>query len=244
MTYNKKLKKKQQQEEAENGYVIVAYQNKYKKKRNNYKTNIIDFGAEEEENKNTKKITYSKKKKSDIKNEEKSSESNNDINKNEDEKKEKYKNPNHTALTRAIFLLSRREYSQKELRDYLIRKDFPEEEIEKTLNILIERGYQSDERASKVILNSSLNKKYGPKRVAQNAKMKGIPEEMIEKTIEDSEQNWKENALNAAIRKYGNLPFDNATQVKVASFLARRGYDLDLCWSIAKMKNIDEIDEG
>lgn len=149
-------------------------------------------------------------------------------------KKSKKERPKQSALSRAAWYLGRREYSKKELYDVLIRKEFPPEESQKAVDTLAERGWQSDERTAKMLLNRGKNHRYGPNRIARDAKNKGLSSEVIEQALENTEDNWFAQAQEAAERKFGKAPYTYDIQVKVAAFLMRKGYNLDMCWKVAK----------
>lgn len=155
------------------------------------------------------------------------------------EKKKKKRQP-QSALSRAAWLLGRREYSKKELYEYLVRKEFSPEESQKAVDYLSEKGYQSDERTARMLLNSGSARSYGPSRILANARQKGLSAEMVEGVLDNAECDWIEQARKAACRKYGEGPYTYDIQVKVAGFLARKGYNLDVCWKIAKNQNADE----
>lgn len=155
------------------------------------------------------------------------------------EKKKKKRQP-QSALSRAAWLLGRREYSKKELYEYLVRKEFPPEESQKAVDHLAERGWQSDERTARMLLNSGSARSYGPSRILANARQKGLNVEMVEGVLDNAENDWEQQARLAVQRKYGAAPYGYDIQVKVASFLARKGYRLDLCWKIAKNEHSDE----
>lgn len=155
-------------------------------------------------------------------------------------KKEKKKRKPPSALSRAAWLLGRREYSKKELYDVLVRKEFSPEESQKAVDYLEERGWQSDERTARMLLNSGSARQYGPARIMATARQKGLNPEMVEGVLEASDHNWLTQAQNATKRKYGEAPYPFDLQVKIAGFLARKGYSLDICWKIARNEAHDE----
>lgn len=156
-----------------------------------------------------------------------------------DEVKKK-KRPQASALSRALWLLGRREYSQKELYDALVRKEFSPEESQKAIQTLVEKGWQSDERTAKMLLNSGKARRYGPARILANARTKGLDVEMVEGVLDASESDWTQQAREAVERKYGDGPYPYDKQAKVAAFLARKGYSIDICWKIARSQPSDE----
>lgn len=138
-----------------------------------------------------------------------------------------------TAFSKACWLLSRREYSEKELRDSLLRKEFLPDDVNDAVVRLINDGWLNDERAAKSVMNTGLARRYGPKRLRLNALMKGIDEDIVDKTMEEQDVDWKELAYDTAQRKYGAPPYAPDIKVKVASLLMRKGYPSDVCWAVA-----------
>ena len=147
-------------------------------------------------------------------------------------------------LDRAIRILAMRDHSEQELRRKLaapvMSKNGPEaldvtpEEVDKVVEWCIENRYLDDERFVRQFIASRSRKGYGPVRVRQELKQKGISRETIEAAMRECEIDWAQLAKEQAQRKYGEpLPTVFAEKVKIQRFLLYRGYlmeDIQEIW--------------
>jgi len=137
-----------------------------------------------------------------------------------------------TCQTYFNLLLSRREYSVKELEKKAREKGFSPEEITEAIARLQDLGYQSDRRLATALIESGKGK-YGKAGIRRKCLSKGI-------TPETFEQAWDEQAeppddlaetqdLQAKVeRKYKITDWDNLdpqTQAKVYRYLQYRGFN-------------------
>ena len=147
-------------------------------------------------------------------------------------------------LDRAIRILAMRDHSEQELRRKLaapvMSKNGPEalnvtpEEVDNVVEWCIENRYLDDERFVRQFIASRSRKGYGPARVRQELKQKGISRETIEAAMREGEIDWAQLAKEQAQRKYGEpLPTVFAEKVKIQRFLLYRGYlmeDIQEIW--------------
>ena len=147
-------------------------------------------------------------------------------------------------LDRAIRILAMRDHSEQELRRKLaapvMSKNGPEalnvtpEEVDKVVEWCIENRYLDDERFVRQFIARRSRKGYGPARVRQELKQKGISRETIEAAMRECEIDWAQLAKEQAQRKYGEpLPTVFAEKVKIQRFLLYRGYlmeDIQEIW--------------
>ncbi|NMD81006.1 recombination regulator RecX [Klebsiella sp. DNRA6] len=147
-------------------------------------------------------------------------------------------------LDRAIRILAMRDHSEQELRRKLaapvMSKNGPEalnvtpEEVDKVVEWCIENCYLDDERFVRQFIASRSRKGYGPARVRQELKQKGISRETIESAMRECVIDWAQLAKEQAQRKYGEpLPTVFAEKVKIQRFLLYRGYlmeDIQEIW--------------
>ncbi|HFK3785231.1 TPA: recombination regulator RecX [Klebsiella oxytoca] len=147
-------------------------------------------------------------------------------------------------LDRAIRILAMRDHSEQELRHKLaapvMSKNGPEalnvtpEEVDNVVEWCIENRYLDDDRFVGQFIASRSRKGYGPARVRQELKQKGISRETIESAMRDCEIDWAQLAKEQAQRKYGEpLPIVFAEKVKIQRFLLYRGYlmeDIQEIW--------------
>ena len=147
-------------------------------------------------------------------------------------------------LDRAIRILAMRDHSEQELRRKLaapvMSKNGPEaldvtpEEVDKVVEWCIENRYLDDERFVRQFIASRSRKGYGPARVRQELKQKGISRETIEPAMRECVIDWAQLAKEQAQRKYGEpLPTVFAEKVKIQRFLLYRGFlmeDIQEIW--------------
>ncbi|HFZ8995408.1 TPA: recombination regulator RecX [Citrobacter freundii] len=147
-------------------------------------------------------------------------------------------------LDRAVRILAVRDHSEQELRRKLaapvMGKNGPEaidattEDYDRVIAWCHEHHYLDDNRFVSRFIASRSRKGYGPARIRQELKQKGIARDAIEKAMRECDIAWGELAREQAIRKYGQpLPQAFAEKVKVQRFLLYRGYlmeDIQEIW--------------
>ena len=120
--------------------------------------------------------------------------------------------------------LSRREHSSKEIFQKLSprveSKELLEEEIEK----LQADGLLSDERFAESYFQSRKNRGYGPLRIRNELKQRGVGDQIFYPLSNEIE--WSEFALEALRKKVsGNMPTETKEILKLKRFLNYRGFD-------------------
>lgn len=131
-------------------------------------------------------------------------------------------------------LLSRREYSAKELLKKGQQKGFPQSEITDAINNLQSKGYQSDTRLVAQIISSSQGK-YGFFVVKRKCLEKGIPADVFEQVWME-QQGTSESGLTGELadlkakvmRKYKVEEFQNIEpkiKAKLVNYLKYRGFN-------------------
>lgn len=132
--------------------------------------------------------------------------------------KEKPKQP---AKRYMVWLLSRQDYSAKALRDKLLSKEYPLEEVEAALAWAQENSYQSDERYARVRANSTAQK-HGNRRLTMGLQQKGISSDLAKAQLENLAPE-EERVLNV-IRKFEGKPLTPELRQKIYRFLGSRGF--------------------
>ncbi len=137
----------------------------------------------------------------------------------------------------ALNLLARREYSAMELRRKLYVK-FPDQhqEVETILIELRQENLQSDERYTEMFIRYRSNKGQGPVKIRFDLKQSGIDEQLINDNLIYAEINWEAIGVQTLDKKFGciqrNMVKNSQLKAKSLRFLAQRGYDSNLCYSI------------
>lgn len=143
------------------------------------------------------------------------------------------------AIDRAILLLSYRSRSIHEMHDRLKKAGFESDIIDEAVAKLKDLGYLDDDAFTQAWAKNRMDSKlYGPKRIKQELHLKGVPDEIISKKLEENGmlENEYERALQLAKSKlpyYKNL---NKTQFfrRLSQFLLRRGYASSVVYDVCK----------
>jgi regulatory protein len=140
-----------------------------------------------------------------------------------------FKKPPRDYKIIAMDLLARREHSRRELIDKLKVRGFEGQEVEEYLDRLAERGLQSDERFAKSFIRQRSQNGYGPVRVRQELRQKGIEDSAISLHFEAMGIDWYKVAVMAWRKKYNQAPgSDVKLRAKQTRFLQYRGFDFDM----------------
>ncbi len=131
------------------------------------------------------------------------------------------------GIRKCVDILSRKDYSKKELMQKLSDKQIPEDAAAVAVNYMEEHGYQDDFRYGKRLAELAKNT-YGRRRAEQILYQHGIDREMIkeicDQVFEDDSSEWEKlDAILQKAVKDGDLR-DPALRNKVFAKLARLGY--------------------
>ena len=102
---------------------------------------------------------------------------------------------------------------------------------------LIEDGLLSDERFAESYFQSRKNRGYGPLRIRNELKQKGVGDQIF--FTLSNEVNWHKYALEALRKKInGDLPTETKDVLKLKRFLNYRGFDFqDIDRAFELLKN-------
>ena len=128
---------------------------------------------------------------------------------------------------KALDILSRREHSQKELLDKLIRKfDIPDI-VDSVIHNLLEKNIINDYRYSEAYVVARKRKGFGPKKIMYELVSRGINKNTASEII-DEEGGWQDAALKAFNKKYkAGKGKDFKEQNKQRVFLQNRGFTFE-----------------
>ncbi len=135
------------------------------------------------------------------------------------------------AYNMTLNYLKYRMRSQREIEAYLKRKGFDYENIERVVEKLKEYDLIDDEAFAKALMRDTVSAKpVGRRMVAYKLKQKGVPDEIIDMTVEliDDEEEF-ERARELAqkqYRRYGGCPTTKELH-KIGRTMARRGFNWD-----------------
>jgi regulatory protein len=125
---------------------------------------------------------------------------------------------------KALDIISRREHSQKELTDKLVKKYDVPELISSVIHNLIEKNLLNDFRFSQAYVVARKRKGFGPKKIGYELVSRGVNENTASEVI-DAEGGWNEAALKAFNKKFkAGTGEDFKEQNKQKVFLQNRGF--------------------
>lgn len=128
----------------------------------------------------------------------------------------------------AVACLARREYGAEELAVKLSTKGFDATEIEDALSRLQSLGLQDDGRYCEAYVRARYQKGFGPERIRQELRQRGIDLAHIDSALNSSALDWLTAALRQRIKKFGSVwPTDYALQQKQKQFLRYRGFSIE-----------------
>ena len=128
----------------------------------------------------------------------------------------------------AMNLLARREHSQRELRDKL-RTRFPDTAlVEDVLHTLAAENLQSDERFAESFVRQRLSRGYGPLRLRQESKQRGLSERDLDAALTSVEPDWFDLAERCYRKKFGASPAQDLNEkARRVRFMSYRGFSRD-----------------
>ena len=124
--------------------------------------------------------------------------------------------------------LSRREHSFKELIFKLEDRVSSSQKLFLELEILREEGLQSDERFAESFIRSRSIKGFGPEKISNELRSKGIEENLIKKMVYSQELDWKMILKKELKKKYPqsmNYKIEDISKMK--KFFYQRGFLID-----------------
>jgi regulatory protein len=139
------------------------------------------------------------------------------------------------AFTRGLGALRRRERTVSELHDWLAERGFEAIEIEVAIERLAELGELDDERFA---LRFAEDKRelsgWGPDRIRKALLGRGVDAQLVDQALApDAPDRQVERALTL-LRMRGDPLTDERERAKALSFLARRGYELELAYEAVR----------
>lgn len=133
--------------------------------------------------------------------------------------------------TRALRLLARREHSRRELERKLATDADDLDELTSLLDEFERRGWLSESRlAEQHVLRA--RGRYGPRRVLNNLKEKGLSEEALARAGAQLKQSELESAFEAWRKRFGRPAEDPKDKARQARFLAGRGFSSEVIWTV------------
>jgi len=128
---------------------------------------------------------------------------------------------------RALRLLARREHSARELAAKLAARGHGEGEIAEVIGELAREGLQSDARFAEAYVFQRVGRGYGPLKIREELRERGIDAELIDACLREAETDWQALLAEVRRKRFGpKVPDDFAEQARQARFLQSRGFPL------------------
>lgn len=125
----------------------------------------------------------------------------------------------------AMGYLARREHSRLEIRKKLAQKRFSTDLIELVVTELVRENLVSDERFTEAYARSRTQRGFGPVRIRQELRERGVAEELIEQYASDGEPHWLAEMEQVRVKRFGpGKPEDFRDQAKQMRYLQYRGF--------------------
>ncbi|NPV77226.1 MAG: hypothetical protein HPY59_12745 [Anaerolineae bacterium] len=140
------------------------------------------------------------------------------------------------AFQRALLMTGHRPRSEQEVRKKLEGLGYSGELIERVLARLRQAEILNDERfAREWIENRSVFRPRSRWMMATELRYKGIPEEVIQKTVEEGEEDEKlaYDAARKRVYRLGNLSWEEFRK-KMSDYLGRRGFTYETISNVVR----------
>ena len=128
---------------------------------------------------------------------------------------------------KALDIISRREHSQKELTDKLIKKFNIPELVDLVINSLLDKNLINDYRFCEAYVVARKRKGFGPKKIIYELISRGVTENIASEAI-NQEGGWRDAASKAFNKKFkAGIGKDFKEQNKQKVFLQNRGFSFE-----------------
>lgn len=127
----------------------------------------------------------------------------------------------------ALRILARRDYAQQELHRKLLAKGITEEsEVTAVIQRLVEAGWLDDSRFTERFIQWRAERGYGPLRIQEELRMRGVNAALIEQQMTIVAEIWPQRLEQIWRKRFkGKPPKDFAERAKQQRFLHSRGFE-------------------
>ncbi len=140
-----------------------------------------------------------------------------------------------------VAFLTRREHSQQELLTKLVFKGFDRFDSQSVINDLVAEGWQSDDRFAEAYTRYRIKKGYGPIKISNELRQRGIESFDLEPVVLDLTEGWFELLEQVYDKKYAeNKTISSKEWLKRSRFLQQRGFSGELIKQLFKHLNLKQ----
>ncbi|WP_251552004.1 recombination regulator RecX [Neobacillus muris] len=160
-----------------------------------------------------------------------------------------YQDDIRKAYNLAVHYLARRMRSEKEIKDYLAKKDVEEPIINEVLHKLTNQKYTNDKDFALAFVRTQVNTTdKGPDLIKQELKEKGIAEELIFMALTEFTHELQIEKAVKLSQKFFNKPSKESQKIqkqKLEQMLVRKGYPIGIIQIAAEgvQNNVQEDEE-
>lgn len=131
---------------------------------------------------------------------------------------------NYSAFDTAVYYITFKDRTVKELYDKLREKGYSSQDIDESIGKLQEYGYVNDDNYAFSYIKGNINKK-GSRRISMELIRKGIDKEIIYDKLSMFDDNETKVIQEALERRYRNANFDDQSERRrIFSYFVRRGF--------------------
>ena len=124
--------------------------------------------------------------------------------------------------------LARREHSEQELARKLATRGYAADVVEATLAALVADHLLSNARFSEAFVHSRIQRGSGPQKIRAELRERGIPDELIDDSLEAHADSWRELAREVREKRFGRAePRDFRERSRQMRFLQQRGFSTE-----------------
>jgi regulatory protein len=142
----------------------------------------------------------------------------------------KSKDELQSAKAKAYEYLSYRQRTQKELEDYLLKKEFKKNTVDNVIELLREAGYVDDlDFARAYVRDKTTYKNFGPYRIRNELSQKGISKESVDTALHEEYHEEVQELVDLVKSKYSSILHDRSDKRfrRIGGFLQRKGHSYD-----------------
>jgi regulatory protein len=122
-------------------------------------------------------------------------------------------------------LLTRREYSRKQIQDKLTVKGYEPGQVSSVIDELARQSWQDDARYAESYARVRSQKGFGPVRIAYELQQQGIAPSKAESVLRATTDDWMNLPEQVYGKKYSDsTAIDSGEQAKRSRFLLQRGF--------------------
>ena len=148
------------------------------------------------------------------------------------------------ALERAVWWLSKKDHSEKQLMMKLTDSAFTEESAARACEFLKAGNYLNDARLSENLVRQK-QRSSGPRKIAYTLRQKGVGEEAAKAALEAISRDDEMETAVILARKYlsGKRLEPREARQKCGAYLARRGFGWDVIKAACQRAGAEEDEE-